>query len=150
MQRASAAGAIEGTAQRLAIDGEDAAGGGLDQGIDPLVKALLKGGRVEEGEDAPQGVMGGDAMGQSQEGLQPVELAVAILFDLDPGIGPGDDRTDGQAQDVPEIVVAAMFPAWVVEVGETVAKGNSLGHHCSSVKRELRAIPRSMIRCTLV
>jgi hypothetical protein len=67
--------------------------------------------------------LGRDAVVQGKEGLEPVELAVAILLDIDPGIGTGDDGADGQTEDVPEVLVTAVFSMRVVEVGETLAKG---------------------------
>lgn len=44
VQGALAAGPVAGAAQRLAVDRDAPAGGSGDQGVDPLLEALLKGG----------------------------------------------------------------------------------------------------------
>ena len=48
----------------------------------------------------------GDAVGQGQEGLQPGVLGVAEVLDVVPGLGPGDDGTDGEGDDVEQFVEA--------------------------------------------
>src|ERR1043165_8322336 len=96
-----AAGRVEGAAQGLAVDGNQAAIGRLDEGADPVEEALAEGGGVQAGEDPAEGVVGGDAVGQFQESLEPGELVVAVLLDIDPGVGAGDDGTDGEGDDIP-------------------------------------------------
>src|SRR6516162_3032290 len=53
-----------------------------------------------------------------------------VLLDINPGIGAGDDGADGEGDDVPEAVQAAVLAAEVLEVGEAVAQANrgGLGH----------------------
>jgi len=74
--------------------------------------------------------VGGNAVSQAQEGPQPGEFVTPVLLDINPGIGAGDDGADGEGDDVPEAVQAAVLAAEVLEVGEAVAQANrgGLGH----------------------
>ena len=125
-----ALGPVEGASQRLAVDGDDLPLGRLVQGLDPAEEALLELVGVEPLEEAAEGVVRGDAVGQVQEGPQPVELGVAEVLDVVPGVGPGDDRTDGDGDDVEEFVEAGAVDAGVGQVGEVVGDGEFLvgGH----------------------
>ena len=63
-------------------------------------EAGLEGVRVDQHEDAPEGVVRGNAVRQLQEGLQPGQLAAAIERDVVPALGTGDHRADRNDQDV--------------------------------------------------
>jgi hypothetical protein len=76
------------------------------QRLDPAEEAPLEFVGVEPLEEAAEGVVRGDAVGQFQEGPQPGDLGVAEVLDVVPGVGPGDDRTDGDGDDVEEFVEA--------------------------------------------
>ncbi len=95
-----AVGRVQAAADRLAVDGDQPAGRGGGQVGDPLHEALLEGHRVQRREDPAEGVVRGDAVGQVQEGLEPLPLAAAELGHLHPAVGPADDGADGDGQDV--------------------------------------------------
>src|SRR5947209_14831810 len=64
---------------------------------------------------------------------------MAVEFDLDPGVGPGDDGADGEGDDVPQAVKAAVLSAGVPESGEAAADGNGgLGHGSPPCGRRFR------------
>ena len=69
-------GPVERASQRLAVDGDDLVLGRLVQGLDPAEEAALKLGGVEPLEKASEGVVGGDAVGQVKERLEPVVLTL--------------------------------------------------------------------------
>src|SRR4051812_42219980 len=75
-------------------------------GLHPLGEAPLEGVRVDQHEHPPEGVVRGDAIRQSQEGRQPGLLAAPIERDVLPALGAGDHRTDGDHQDVDELMIA--------------------------------------------
>lgn len=112
MQRAGAGGAVEGVTQRLAVDGHQLATGGGLQGLDPAREAALEGLRVEESEDAAEGVATGDAVGQRQQCFEPVAFLAAAGGDLDLIVAAVDDSTDGDGDEVEESMQAAALAAW--------------------------------------
>jgi len=57
-------------------------------------------------------------MGQFEEGFQPVFFGHAIVCDFDPSIGPGDDRENGDGEDV-EKCMAVVFGTGIGEVVES-------------------------------
>lgn len=100
MQRPLRPAAIEGPANGLAIDGHHLPVEGLDKGLRPGGEASLEGARVDQHEDAPEGVVRGNAVGQGQEGLQPAQLVAAVERDIVPAFGARDHRTHRDDQDV--------------------------------------------------
>src|SRR5215210_4814447 len=75
-------------------------------GLHPAGEAHLERVRVDQHEHPPEGVVGGDAVRQSQEGRQPGLLAAPIERDVLPALGAGDHRTDCDHQDVDELMIA--------------------------------------------
>ena len=69
----------------------------------------------EQAEDAAEGVVGGNAVGQTQEGLEPVLLGATVLGDVLPTIGSADDGADGDDHDVHEVVQSCAVDPWVFE-----------------------------------
>jgi hypothetical protein len=65
-------GPVMGAPHRLAVDGHHFALGDLGHGLDPLNKTALELLRVQASEDVSESIMGGDAVGQLQEGLEPL------------------------------------------------------------------------------
>src|SRR3954465_8957307 len=68
--------------------------------LGPGAEAGLEGIRVDQHEDAPEGVVRGNAMGQGQEGLQPAQLVAAVERDVVPALGARDHRTHRNDQDI--------------------------------------------------
>src|ERR1700687_6298000 len=105
----------------LAIDCDETAERGLGNALDPVEEAMLQGLRIEQSEDAIKRVMGGNAVGQFEKGLQPIQFTEAIVGHVHPGIGAGDDSKDGNGDDVPEVVQPPMLAEWGGDGGETLA-----------------------------
>ena len=100
------------------------------QRLDPAEEAPLELVGVEPLEEAAEGVMRGDAVGQAQEGLQPGDLGVAEVLDVIPGLGPGDDGADGDGDDVEEFMEPGAVDAGVGQLGEMMSDGEFLaGRH---------------------
>src|SRR5262249_61011603 len=101
---ARAAGATHG----LAVDGDVAEAQLAADGVDPAREAVLEGAGRQCGEDAVEGVVGGDAVGQTQaEGTQPRLLGAAELGDVVPGVAAGQHGGQGDDQDVLQQVVVS-------------------------------------------
>ena len=113
-----AAGGVQTAPNGLAIDGDQPAFGGDGQFVDPGQEALLEGLRIEHRKDAAKGVVGGNAIGQFQEGRKPLLLAVAKLLDLGPAVGPADHRADRDGEDVAETVLLGSVHARVFQLFE--------------------------------
>src|SRR3954447_4001825 len=100
VQRPLRSAAVKGAAQRLAVDRYDLAMEDLGKGLGPSAEADLEGIRVDQHEDAPEGVVRGNAMGQGQEGLQPAQLVAAVERDVVPALGARDHRAHRNDQDI--------------------------------------------------
>ena len=74
---------VVGPSGRLAVNGDHLTGQQFGDGLGPRHEAVLELGWVQR---PSPGVMGGDAVGQFQEGLKPFQLAPAEEFHMDPGI----------------------------------------------------------------
>src|SRR3954465_11054034 len=72
----------------------------LGKGLGPGAEAGLEGIRVDQHEDAPEGVVRGNAIGQGQEGLQPAQLVAAGERDVVPAHGARDHRAHRNDQDI--------------------------------------------------
>ena len=97
---------LEAVAKALAIDGHELAAGELDHRGHPLLEAAIEGPGVQATEDIAEGVVGGDAVGQVQEGLQPGEPGPAILGHGGPAVGPTDHREEGDGEEIDQFVAA--------------------------------------------
>jgi hypothetical protein len=86
-------------------------------------KLLLELVGVEPLEEAAEGVVVRDAVGQGEEGLEPVVLGLAEVLHGVPGVGPGDDGADGDGDDVEQLVQPGAVDAGVGQVGEMVGEG---------------------------
>src|SRR4051794_11129867 len=66
----------------------------------PRQQDFLEGGRFQDGEDAVEGVMGGDAVRQLQESAKESAVLAGPVRDLDEVIAAGQDTTETQHDDV--------------------------------------------------
>ena len=98
---------VEGAAQFLTINGHHLGGEQFGQRADPAQEAGLELGRIETGKDAAKGVMGRDAVRQGQEGREPGQLPVAEGLNLNPVVCTTDNGTDGDHQDVQQLMALA-------------------------------------------
>jgi hypothetical protein len=62
--------------------------------LNPDSETLAELNEIESSEDATDGVMGGDAVIETEKGLEEVNLLETILFDLDHGIAAADGGTE--------------------------------------------------------
>src|SRR5512135_488655 len=85
---------------RISSDGGDSLP--LHQRRHPGVETLLEGQRIEQAEDTAEGIVRGDAAGQGEEGLEPVDLGVGIVGDLFPALGAAEDGAGGDEDDLVE------------------------------------------------
>ena len=124
---------LEAVAKALAIDGHELAAGELDHRGHPLLEAAFEGLGVQAAKDIAEGVVGGDAMGQVQEGPQPGELGPAILWHCGPAVGPGHHREqgDGEAIDQPVAAIGASGVEHCFIKGEGNLRGR-LGVHAKA------------------
>ena len=94
----------------------------LAESVQPLDERLLQRHRVEAIKEPLEGVMGGNAVGQLQEALEPVLAAAGEGGHVNPGVGPGNNGTKGHDDDVQEQVTLAAIDAWVFEAAEAFAE----------------------------
>ena len=123
--------AVVGTPYRLAVAGHHFPGDQVGHRLGPGHEALLELLRVQPGADVAEGVVGRDAVGQFQEGLEPFQIALAEQFDVDPGVGAADDGADGNCNDVQQLVPLAPVDPGVLQRLEIIHNGRALplSHH---------------------
>ena len=101
-------------------------GGSSGMGVKPcrFISAVIqsekhfwKASRVEQTEDAAEGVVRRDAPRQGQEGLEPVVLGLGVVGDLLPAIGPTQDGADGHEDDLVEQVDSSMVASRIGKRG---------------------------------
>ena len=97
--------AVEGAAQGLAVDRHDLPVEGLGKGLGPGAEAGLEGVRIDQHEDAPEGVVRGNAVGQGQKGSQPAQLVATVERDVVPALRARDHRTHRDDQDVDQPMI---------------------------------------------
>ena len=122
MQRRLLRRAIVRATQGLASAGHDLCGGRTDHVLHPAEQAALKRDRIELREDAPEGSVTGNAVGQGENGAQPGCLGVAEALHLDPGIGAADHRTQGDGKEIQQRVAFRARDARVGERGKMGGK----------------------------
>src|SRR6187397_2527966 len=105
VQRPLRPAAVEGAAQRLAINRHDLAVEGLGKGLGPGAEAGLEGVRIDQHEDPPEGVVRGNAVGQRQKRPQPTQLVAAIECNVVPALRARDHRTHRDDQDVDQPMI---------------------------------------------
>src|SRR5579875_3343563 len=93
--------------------------------VQPAEQGGLQGLGLETVEDTLEGVMGGEAIGQLQEALQPVQAFASEGFDVGPGVGAGDDGADGDGEDVAQQVTLAAVDAGIFETANVLVQGQA-------------------------
>ena len=116
VQRRQVAGRVEGAPQGLAVDRHDLPPGQLVEGPDPGDEAVVELAGIEQLEDAGEGVVGRDAIGELQEGLQPLALGPAVGGDLDGGLAAGDGAAEGDDEDIDQAML--LIPSLTAGVGQ--------------------------------
>jgi hypothetical protein len=121
--QAGAVGA-SGTAYGLAVDGDMAEAQFTTDGVDPGGETALESVRVQRGEDAVEGVVRGDAMGQAQaQGAQPRFLGASEDDDIDPGIAGRQYSSQGDEENVSkQMVVTKGRVSGIGQIPEVMGK----------------------------
>src|ERR1700682_3779959 len=101
VQRTFARSFVEGAAGRFAVNLHQTSEGGFGDGLHPFDESLLQSARTQQRKDPTKGIVGGNAMRKFEKGFEEIKLANAILANLDPGVGAGNDGQDGDGNDVP-------------------------------------------------
>ena len=135
---------VIGPSGRLAVNSHHLARQQLGDGLGPGYEAILQLHWVQPGEDGAEGVVRGDAVGQFQEGLKPLALALAEEFDVNPGISPTDGGANGDGQDVHQVVMPGALHSWVVQVSEMIENG-CLGWLCHVLLTPLGSTDRGHV-----
>jgi len=89
----------------LALHGDERPRRALGDGLRPGHKTRLKALRVQAGKDAAKGIRGGNAMGQSQPGLEPGLLALAKEFHGLEAFPAGQEGAYSDDQDIEEVML---------------------------------------------
>ncbi len=100
-------------------------GGDRTHRVDSLEKTLLELGRIQCPEDAPEGIMRGNAMGEGQELFEPSVFSLSKRFHRHPIVGPTDDRTNGAHQNVPLRVQFSTVDPRIIQRGKIVFNRNN-------------------------
>src|SRR5262249_37347494 len=93
-------------------------------------QALLEGGGVEAGQDAAEGVLRGDALGQVEVTGEPGATVEGELVDGGDRGGSGGDAAGGDGEGVEQGGLAGALDAGILEILEVVVKGgrSDVGH----------------------
>ena len=105
MQGGRGRGPIQRRFHGLAIQGDEHPLRALGDGLRPVHKTRLKALRMQAGKDAANGIMGGNPMGQSQQGLEPGLLALAKEFHVLEAFSAGQEGADSDDQDIEEVML---------------------------------------------
>ena len=89
------------------IKGDDFLRDTRAQGLRPGHEHVEKGLRLERGQHAVEGVVGGNARAQAQEGLEPAGLGVADVFHVVEAFAAAEQTAQGDDEHVDQFVVAA-------------------------------------------
>ena len=111
---------ISGPAESLAVDRHDAVLGQFLHSLDPAQQALLERRGVEPGQDAPEGVLRGDAIAQVEVAGEPAPPVAGELVDPRDRVGAGEDAADGHEDDIDQRMLAGPLHTRVVEILEVL------------------------------
>jgi len=111
VQRTQAAGGVACPPHGLAVDGDELARVAASP-LEPGDEDGLEGVGVDGGEDAVEGVVGGDAVGQLQEGAEEVLVEFGPVGDLEEVVAAGEGAAEAEDEDIlePVLEVGALPP----------------------------------------
>jgi hypothetical protein len=112
-----------GTAQRLAVDGDDLTGDHRADRRRPRAETRLERFGRQQREDASEGIVRRDTVGQLQELPKPGLLRAAELCDGHPAVGAGERRRNGEDHHVEQVVPAPQRIARVFQHAEVAHEG---------------------------
>src|SRR4051794_31582261 len=128
MQRAVIVAAAAGAPDGLAVNRHHLALDLTHQGLCPSHEAALERVRIDQHEDSPERVVRGDAVRQSQEGLQPSLLAAPVKFDVLPAFRAGNHRDRGDHENVDQLMIA---PACRPRIDKPVEARRQIFNHAA-------------------
>lgn len=101
------------------------------QRFNPTAKACLEDLRVQPVEDALEGIVRRNALGQTEETFEPGAASLREGDDLLPIIGPTDNGTQGYDDDVEQGVSPERLATWVPQGAEEPNDGQRWIEHDS-------------------
>jgi len=119
VQGRAARGAVEGAAQRLAVDGEDPVAR-RPEVVEEGLEAAREGGGVEQAEDAAEGVVARQAVLQAQEFPQERLPILRELREVHAALRPADRRHQRDRQDIEQLVALRIPPPRVGDLSKRV------------------------------
>ncbi len=122
-----AAAPIVRAAKGLAVEGDDLGGQDLCHRFHPALEAAPKLDGIEGGKDPVEGVMGGNAMRQVQEGGEPLRFGFSEQLDAIPALGAANDGADGDDDDTEQRVKLGSLDPRVRKLGKMVGKREGVG-----------------------
>ena len=128
VQRRAAGGAVEGAAQRLAVDGEHPVAGGAEV-VEEGLEGAPEGRRIEQAEHPGEGVVARQAILQAQEFPQQRLAVLGELGEVDAALRAADRRDQRDRQDVEQLVPLRIAPPRVGDLSKRVDQG-----HASSIR----------------
>ena len=115
-------------AQGLAVEGDDFTGQRPAEPLRPGREGFGELRGIQGGEDPPEGVVAGDAVGQFEQAAQPRPLGFAKLLHLREALRAAEQRADRDDQDVTERMALGTLDARVGELGEVFDEAVGVGH----------------------
>ena len=109
-----------GTTQRLAVDGHDLSVDLLHDRPNPGAETVLEMLGRQPGEDPTEGIVGRNAVGQGQEGFQPIVFGLPKLGNRHPTVGSTDRAADGDDQDIDEPMGFVAVDTGIGELGKMI------------------------------
>jgi hypothetical protein len=78
---------------------------------------------IKQGKDPPEGIMGGNPIGQVEQFAEPGFFGEALLFDFYPAIGSTDRAANGENQDISQAMPFRALNARVFHIGKDPFQG---------------------------
>jgi len=119
---------VVGATLGLAIDGDVIAGEFEADGVNPSHKGLLKGGRGQASKQSPKGIVRGNAMRQIEKLAKEGFFGAPVDFNVQPAIGITDDGTNGDRDDIEQVVAFTAVDARVRGVVKVAVNAGQHGH----------------------
>jgi hypothetical protein len=135
VQRAE--GVPSGPPHGLPVDGDMLDVELLREGSDPILETVVECAGTDTIEDAFESVVRRDAVGEWDEAAKPSQAQFAKGLDLLPILGAAQDGTQGDDNDVEQLVSFVSVDAWVFELAKVVFDGKWGSQGNSSMKRDV-------------
>ena len=111
-----------------AVEGDDFAGQRLAPTLAPGRADLGELRGIQRGQDPPEGVVAGNAVGQFEQAAQPFALSFAELLHLRKAFRTAEQRADRNDQEITARMAFGALNAWVGELTQVFAEAVGIGH----------------------